>query len=67
MNRLRSGQLFVMLFLSAAFSLLCQTVPFTLEGFFGAILGCAFQLLLCLPMLMLFQACLLYTSPSPRD
>lgn len=56
MNRLRSSQLFAMLFVSAAFSFLCQTTAFTIEGIFGAAIGILLQGILCLPVLLLYRS-----------
>lgn len=55
MNKLRSSQLFAMLLVSAAFSILCQTSAYTIEGIFGAAIAAAVQILLCLPMLLLYR------------
>lgn len=54
MNKLRSGQLFTILLLSAAFAELCQTTALTIEGVFGAAIAALVQILLCLPMLFLY-------------
>ena len=55
MNKLRSNQIFAVLLGSAAFPLLCRTEPFTIEGIFGAAIAAAVQLLLCIPMLLLYR------------
>ena len=54
MNKLRSNQIFAVLLGSAAFPLLCRTEPFTIEGIFGAAIATAVQLLLCIPILLLY-------------
>lgn len=55
MNKLRSNQIFAVLLGSAAFPLLCRTEPFTIEGIFGAAIATAVQLLLCIPILLLYR------------
>ena len=55
MNKLRSNQIFAVLLGSAAFPLLCRTEPFTIEGIFGAAIAAAVQLLLCIPILLLYR------------
>lgn len=55
MNKLRSGQLFALLLVSAAFSILCQTSAYTIEGILGAAIAAAVQILFCLPMLLLYR------------
>ena len=53
MNSLRSSQLSAMLFLSAAFTILCQTASWTMEGIFGTGIAVAVQFLLCVPIFLL--------------
>lgn len=55
MNKIRSGQLFALLMVSAAFTFLCQTAAFTMEGVFGAGIAAVVQLLLCIPMVILYR------------
>lgn len=60
MNSLRSSQLSAMLFLSAAFTILCQTASWTMEGIFGTGIAVAVQFLLCVPI----SCCTGRASPS---
>lgn len=62
MNKLRSSQIFMILFLNAAFSFLCQNAPFTIEGIFGALIGTAAVLLLCMPMGYLYHRNFSFTA-----
>ena len=55
MNSLRSSQLSAMLFLSAAFTILCQTASWTMEGIFGTGIAVAVQFLLCVPIFLLYR------------
>ncbi len=55
MNKLRSSQLFTILLNCAAFTFLCQTAAYTIEGVFGAAIAAAAQILLCVPMLLLYH------------
>lgn len=55
MNKLRSSQLFAMLLVSAAFTFLCQTAAYSMEGIFGAAIAATVQIVLSLPMLLLYH------------
>lgn len=55
MNSLRSSQLSAMLFFSAAFTILCQTASWTMEGIFGTGIAVAVQFLLCVPIFLLYR------------
>ncbi len=55
MNKIRSGQLFAALMICAAFTFLCQTAAFTMEGVCGAGLAAAVQLLICIPIVLLYR------------
>lgn len=53
MNKLQSGQMTILLCLSAAFSMMCAAFPFTLEQLIGTAISIGIQILLCIPVLYL--------------
>lgn len=55
MNNIRSSQLFSLLLICAAFTFLCQTAAYTMEGIFGAAIAATVGLLLCLPIALLYH------------
>lgn len=62
MNKLRMAQVFTLLLLSATFGLLCQTTALTMEGLFGAVLAALAQILICLPMCVLYARGFSFTA-----
>ena len=55
MNRISSGQMTVLLLLSNAFMLMCVSAPIGMESMLGAILSFVLQMILCIPMLLLYH------------
>lgn len=53
MNKLRPGQMTILLSLSTAFSVMCAAFPFTLEQLLGTAISIGVQILLCIPVLLL--------------
>lgn len=53
MNKLRPSQMTILLSLSTAFSVMCAAFPFTLEQLLGVAISIGFQILLCIPVLLL--------------
>ncbi len=66
MNKIRSGQLFTVLLTCAAFTFLCQSAAFTMEGVFGEGIAAIAQILLCIPIVFLYRGGFSFSAYARR-
>ena len=55
MSKISSGQLFTLLLVSSAFSFMCGRGSYSLDAILGTAIGTCIQLLLVIPMLLLYE------------